>query len=146
MVADFLADAKRLEGRLSWKPKSTRGDYVWTSHLVVVLSGRHRAADLHLTAHLTREPRKYGFTLIWRGAKILRLDVEPGATHFNISTKTSVSGTHWQRWPDDEAEPDLRALDHRGWLTAFCGRANIAFEPDQYKAPPFKTYQYEMPL
>jgi hypothetical protein len=146
LVADFLARRKRLEGRLSWKPKKVRGDYTATSHTVIALDGGLESANLHLTAHLTREPKKYGFTLVWKKAMILRLDVEPGSTHFNRSTMTVVSGTHWQVWPDEEADADPRIMDHHLWLGEFCRRANISYKSSQYRAPPFKTYQYELPL
>jgi len=146
LVKRFLEEGKRLEGALHWRPKRTRTDYVWTSHSIVILSGCLDAGILHLTAHVSRLPRKSGFNLMWRKAVILRLDVSPGTPHFNASSKTSVVGTHWQPWPDHEAEADSRDLDHREWLRVFCDRANIAFHGRQYRPPPFAREQLELPL
>jgi len=81
-------------------------------------------------------PRKYGFALLLGSEKVLRLDVDPGRTHFDPVTLTSVTGTHWQPWPGSRAIPDERNLNHLGWFNEFLGRARIRYD-GIYTAPPF---------
>jgi hypothetical protein len=76
---------------------------------------------------------------------MLGLDVEPGATHFNTGSKTAISGTHWQVWPDMDAELDARRLTFTGWLDASCRRARISCA-DALNHPPFAAEEPELPL
>ncbi len=57
--------------------------------------------------------------------RVLGLDVNPGTSHFNVTTMESVSVTHWQLYPQYVAEPDERVRTHREWLFEFLKRANI---------------------
>lgn len=65
------------------------------------------------------------FNLLYGSERVLGLDVNPGRSHRNILTNTSVSVTHWQRWPLMEAEEDRRELQFSEWLGEFVARANI---------------------
>ena len=144
LVRQFLAAAKAFAPGVRWTQRtwSDRGggqghpDYRDAKFVILVVDGSLEGGELRLQAHAQREPRKYGFALLWQRRPVLRLDVNPGSTHFNASTKTSVAGTHWQAWPDCEAEPDARTLVHRQWLDAFCDLALIE-RPGTYEPPPF---------
>lgn len=145
-VEAFLAAPKELQGRISWRPKEVRSDWTHTAHVVIVINGTLESGSLRLTAHVFRDPPKYSFALLWRGARILGLDVGLGFSHFNPSTKMRIVGTHWQQWPSMEAEADSRSLGHRGWFDAFLDRAHIRPVKARYVAPPFKSLQLELPL
>ena len=87
-----------------------------------------------VTAHRWRSPPKYGFSLLFRGCRVLGL----GRHHRNLFAGGSVSATHWQSWPAMEAEPDQRdlALAFRQWLDEFMTVANASCV-FQIKSPPF---------
>jgi len=91
---------------------------------------------LQLAAHTYREPKKYSFSVIYQRRRVLGLDVEPGISHFNASTLTSVLATHWQEWPDMEAIEDARKIVYSQWLDAFLRRAKIQ-RPLRRPMPPF---------
>lgn len=78
-----------------------------------------------MTAHRVRLPPKYSWSLLFRGKRILALDVNPGHSHTNLLTKGSVNRTHWQRWPIMDAEPDERDQNFAAWSAAFWKSANI---------------------
>ncbi len=146
-VMIFLAEAKRLDGRrMRWKPKGLRGDYSFFNAVVVVESAVLDAGMLHMTAHINRIPRKYGFNLRWRGGDVLRLDVNPARTHMNTRTKAIVRGTHWQQHPLFDADPDAREMIHLQWMDAFLRRANIQGGRLSYAPPPFEHVQFELGL
>jgi hypothetical protein len=145
-VDHFLTAPKEIQGRIVWKPKNTRSDYTHAAYVVIVIDGSLESGALQMTAHVFRDPPKYSFALIWRGARIFALDVDPGLSHFNPTTKTAIRGTHWQRWPSMEAEADGRSFDHRGWFDAFLDRAHIRPARARYAAPPFRSVQLELPL
>lgn len=126
--------ARKVGRRYQWG-RSNHPDFAQARCLLTVPGQAGREGYLVMLAHVYRDPRKYGFTLIFRRKPVLRLDVEPGKFHKNISTRGSVSGTHWQRWPIFDAEEDSRQLVHRQWLDEFLKEANIAPLP-RYRPPP----------
>ncbi len=79
--------------------------------------------------------------------RILGLDVNPGLTHTNKigGSRTTVRGTHWTKWPCNEAEPDLRNLEHQQWFNHFLQAANISFV-GRYDHPPYLPEQVELNL
>jgi len=78
-----------------------------------------------LQAHRVRLPPKYGYSLLFRGKRVLGLDVNPGRHHKNLLLPGIAHATHWQRWPMMDAEPDGRELTFNQWLTEFLRAANI---------------------
>ena len=134
-VEEFLAVEKIARGRFRWSDKG-RPDYVEAGSGLDV---PHRL-DLHgrliLTAHKVRVPNKYSFSIIFRERRVLALDVEPGHSHYNQSTLTSVKGTHWQYWPSMEAVPDSRDFNWTQWLDAFLKAGNIRLAYPR-RGPPF---------
>jgi hypothetical protein len=95
-----------------------------------------------MTAHVRRSPKKCSFSLIM-GDRIFALDVNPGRTHNNKAAAVSVNVTHWQRWPNEEVDPDNRDLIHVQWWAEFLTRANISFL-GRYDRPPYLPEQLEM--
>jgi hypothetical protein len=65
------------------------------------------------------------WSLLFRGQRILALDVNPGRHHRNLLRSGTVSGTHWQRWPVMDAEADEREQNFAAWHRAFLMAANI---------------------
>lgn len=92
---------------------------------------------LALTAHVSRIPVKYGFSMLLAGERVSGLDVNPGRAHTNFKTgrRETVWETHWQDWPSNEAQPDLRTMSHRQWFREFCERNKILCR-GSYRAPP----------
>ena len=96
------------------------------------------SSRLALTAHVSRIPLKYGFTLLLGSMRVCGLDVNPGRSHTNFRTgkRETIWETHWQSWPEiDHVEADDRELTHRQWLREFCRKNRIAFTGG-YRAPP----------
>lgn len=96
------------------------------------------SAKVHMTAHVHREPFKYGFSLVLAASyRVLGLDVNPARTHINFTDlgKAAVQITHWQEWPNRMVTPDNRDLLHQQWFREFCNRAKIAFN-GSYRSPP----------
>ena len=144
LVAAFLGKPKSIARWSRWRSKA-HPDYAEAGSIVLVDDGSLTAGRLIVTAHRLRRPRKLGFTLDWQGRRILGLDVEPGATHFNPTSRTVVAGTHWQAWPLLEAEEDRRELPFPAWLDAFCRRAHI-LTTEPLREPPFTEEEPELPL
>lgn len=141
----FLAAEKRMSGPLGWKQKS-HPDYGESVKVVTCPSMPELAGQIRLTAHKSRLPPKYGFHLVLGSGKMTRvlgLDVNPGTSHFNVTTMESVSVTHWQLYPQYVAEPDERVLTHREWLFEFLKRANIK-STARYRAPPSEDPQMSL--
>lgn len=137
LIKEFAAADKVADGTIQWvlEPHT---DTAKAQLLVVVPARPTFAAKLHLTAHVHREPFKYGFSLILAGSyRILGLDVNPGRTHINFSDlgNAEVRVTHWQPWPNHTAEADDRQQPHRQWFREFCRRSKIKFT-GSYRAPP----------
>jgi hypothetical protein len=91
-----------------------------------------------MTAHVHREPVKYGFSVILAGMhRIVGLDVNPGRSHVNFTDlgRASVQCTHWQSWPNGVVSPDNRDLSHQKWFREFCRKAQISFT-GSYRPPP----------
>lgn len=90
-----------------------------------------------LTAHIARIPRKYGFALLLGSEAALRLDVNPGSTHFDPVSLKSVGGTHWQPWPGSRAIEDERDFNHLGWFNEFVTKTNVRYI-GSYRPPPYE--------
>lgn len=91
-----------------------------------------------MTAHVHREPFKYGFSLILGGThRVLGLDVNPARFHVNFTAlgRDAVQCTHWQPWPNEIIEPDDRDRPHSQWFKEFCRRSRISFS-GSYRSPP----------
>jgi hypothetical protein len=93
---------------------------------VGVPNSRRLVGLIILTAHRVRLPPKYCFSLLFRGERILGLDVNPARIHRNLLRGAKVSATHWHRWPLMEAEPDNRDLLFAQWLTLFLNEAKVS--------------------
>jgi hypothetical protein len=70
-------------------------------------------------------PPKYSFSMIYRNERVLGLDVNPARIHRNLLVPAKVGGTHWQSWPNMEAEADYREQGFAMWLHEFLRRANV---------------------
>ena len=135
VIEVFLAAKKAASESIRWSPKD-HPDYHECSIPMITEDFPHFNARLVLSAHTSRLPRKYGFTLLLGGEKALRLDVNPGSSHFDPVTLTAVSDTHWQPWPGTRAIKDSRDLNHLGWFNKFLTKARIEYS-GVYVAPPF---------
>ena len=124
LVYEFLHAEKIAARRFRWTVRL----YDWgrAGTPVVVEGRRDLSGMLELGAHLYRRPEKYCFTLLFRRARVLGLDVNPGIAHTNRETLTIIYGTHWQSWPLMEAIPDPRPLIFHQWLDEFLKRSKIA--------------------
>lgn len=136
LIEEFIAAEKAADGTIQWvlQPHT---DTAKANLLVVVPAKPIFAAKLYLTAHVHREPFKYGFCLSLASYRALGLDVNPASTHTNFTDlgKVPVDCTHWQPWPNRIAEPDDRDLSHSQWFREFCKRSRIKFT-GSYRAPP----------
>lgn len=126
LCAHFLAAQKIISRQVRWRTGKRHADYAALRCILITEGERALRGTLALTAHLIRRPPKYGFALIYRGQRVLALDVNPGRFHRNLLTGGAVNETHWQRWPLMEAEVDSRLLTHNQWLTEFLTEANIS--------------------
>jgi len=124
LVAQFLAAEKTAHVRPRWQTARHR-DYAEAKMLVSVPRSRLFLGMVVLTAHRVRLPPKYGFSLLFRGHRVLGLDVNPGRTHKNLLTPGSVAGSHWQHWPTMDAELDDRDQNFAAWLRDFLRAGNI---------------------
>lgn len=141
----YLAAPKLVTGPLVWKGKG-RLDYGEAVKIVTCPAMPEFSGQLRLTAHKTRLPAKYGFSLLIGSGRMLRvigLDVNPATSHFNSRTAESVRLTHWQTYPDDHADVDERSLNHFEWLELFLARANIK-STMRYREPPREDVQMSM--
>jgi hypothetical protein len=138
-VAEFLAQPKTVGGRVYWSQKG-HPDYQEASLIVAVTAKPEILSRLVMTASTSRDPRKYSFALLLGSGPVLRLDVNPGSTHFDPVTLTSVAGTHWQPWPCSSAEPDDRQFNHLGWLNEFLTKAAITSDIE-YNQPPYAAVE-----
>lgn len=134
LVAEFLAADKIGHVRPRWQYKG-HPDYAEAKIVVGVPGSRVMVGLVTMTAHRVRMPPKYSFSLLYRGKRILALDVNPGRHHRNLLRPAIVSSTHWQRWPTMDAETDSREQNFAAWLRNFLGVANIALS-FQVLSPP----------
>ena len=134
-AAEFLALEKIAEQRLQWRAKGNQ-DWSQAGSRLIVEGRVDLYGRLILVAHKYRTPEKYSYSLMFRTHRVLALDVEPGHHHLNRSTLEHVRGTHWQTWPDMEAELDSRDFTWVQWLDAFLKRAHIRLA-HPYRGPPF---------
>jgi len=144
-ILAFLQAEKRAVGPLAWKQKG-HSDYSESVKVVLCPSIPEIAGQIRLTAHKSRLPPKYGFTLLvgsGRMTRLLGLDVNPASSHLNRHTMEIVRVTHWQQYPTYYAVADERELSHREWFELFLRRANIA-SAIRYKAPPSEDPQLSM--
>jgi hypothetical protein len=124
LVAEFLGAAKIARVRPRWRT-ARHPDYAEARMLVSVPDSRILVGLVTLAAHKVRLPPKYTFSVIFRGQRVLALDVNPGRIHKNLLTPGSVGGTHWQRWPTMDAEPGDRDQNFAAWLRDFLRAGNI---------------------
>lgn len=141
-IKAYLQAPKVISGRVLWRNKR-HPDFSEVTLPVICTEMPEINGELRLTAHKTRVPPKYGFTLLVGSIRVVGLDVSPGRTHFNRKTLESVKSTHWQWFPSYEAESDERDLGHLEWLTEFCRMANIEFR-STYKSPPHSPVQLDL--
>jgi hypothetical protein len=142
LISAFMAADKVASTQLKWRSKG-HPDYSECTIPVFCPAMPEINSRLILVAHRSRRPCKYGFSLLAADYRVLGLDVNPGASHFNVQTLTSISGTHWQAWPTMEAVADDRDLPHRQWLLDFLSRAKIAYGGG-YEPPPFVEPQLKL--
>jgi hypothetical protein len=124
LVTQFLQAEKTAHIRPRWQT-ARHPDYAEAKMAVAVPGSRTHIGLVVLTAHRVRLPPKYGFSLLFRGHRVLALDVNPGRAHRNLLLPGSIAGTHWQRWPMMDAEPDDRDQPFAGWLRDFLKAGNI---------------------
>ena len=124
LIAEFLAAEKTAHVRPRWNVKG-HSDYAEAKLVVAVPGSRVMAGLVTMTAHKVRLPPKYSWSLLFRGKRILALDVNPGRSHRNLLLKGSVNHTHWLRWPIMDAEADEREQNFAGWCGDFWKSANI---------------------
>jgi hypothetical protein len=124
LVAEFLATEKTAYIRPRWR-YARHPDYAEAKMVVGVPGSRVMVGMVAMTGHRVRLPPKYSFSLLFRGKRILALDVNPGRHHKNLLLPGSVSQTHWQRWPVMDAESDTREQNFAAWCRDFLKAANI---------------------
>ena len=124
LVAEFLACPKVALRKPRWR-SAGHPDYAVAKMRVGVPGSRRFAGRLVVTAHRVRLPPKYGFSLLFRGVRVLGLDVNPARIHRNLLTPSRVGGTHWQRWPKMDAEPDDREQVFLAWVADFLRAADV---------------------
>jgi hypothetical protein len=117
LVAEFLEAEKVAHVRPRWRTKG-HAEYAAAQIVVGVPGSRRLVGMLFTTAHVVRMPPKYSFALTLRGKRIVGLDVGPARIHGNLLSPYSVGSTHWQRWPNMEAEPDGRDQNFLAWRFA----------------------------
>jgi hypothetical protein len=124
IVRQFFAAEKTAHVRPRWRVKP-HPDFAEARMAVGVPGSRVLVGMVAMTAHRVRLPPKYSWSLLFRGKRILALDVNPGRSHANLLLKGSVNRTHWQRWPIMDAEVDDREQNFAGWCADFWKSANI---------------------
>lgn len=135
LVAQFLAAEKAAHMKPRWQTKR-HPDYAEARFLISVPGSRSMVGLVTITAHTVRLPPKYGFSIIFRGQRILGLDVNPGRSHRNLLVRDSVIATHWQQWPKMDAEADMRDQNFGAWLRDFLRRGNIVTTFGLISPPP----------
>jgi hypothetical protein len=125
LVATFLAADKIAPKRPRWGTAQHR-DYAEARMRIGSPERRALSGIVVLQAHRVVWPPKYCFSLIFRGERILALDVNPGRWHRNLLAPNSVNGTHWQCWPEMEAQSDGREQPFGVWCREFLAKANVS--------------------
>lgn len=125
LVAAFLAADKVAPRRPRWGTAQHR-DYAEARLRIGMPERRALSGVIVLAAHRVALPPKYCFSLIFRGERILALDVNPGRSHRNLFEGGSVKATHWQCWPYMEAQPDSREQPFAAWCREFLARAKVS--------------------
>jgi hypothetical protein len=138
----YLAAPKIIVGQILWRDKGHQ-DFAEAKLPVVCAEMPEINGELVLTAHKTRVPQKFSFTLLAGSVRITGLDVNPASSHYNRISMQSVSSTHWQWFPDNEADGDDRELTHREWLMEFCARTGIELQA-HYRPPPHSPVQLDL--
>jgi hypothetical protein len=141
LVREFVSRRKFALHRPRWRT-GAHPDYAAASMAVQVPGTRLRGTVV-LAAHVLRSPVKYCFSLVFRAERVLALDVNPGRLHRNLLTPGSIGGTHWQRWPTMDAEPDNRDQPFTWWLHEFLTQANVICR-FRVQSPP-RGVQLELP-
>ena len=142
-ITDYLAELKIYAGSYKWADKGHK-DYT-----EVILPRTCRTmpeinGNLILTAHRTRIPQKFSFTLLVGSTRVAALDVNPGGYHLNRSTLQIIRETHWQWFPTmEEAIEDAREFRHSAWLAEFCVRARVELN-GPYQPPPLDEVQLDL--
>ncbi|WKW51894.1 hypothetical protein [Rhodomicrobium lacus] len=142
IVSSYLDSYKRIEGDVKWKNKG-HPDYIQLKIPIVCPSMPEIDGQLIMTAHRTRIPHRFSFTIVAGSNRIVGLDVNPASSHFNVRTRKSVSVTHWQWFPVMDAEADERNLLHLEWFREFCQRTKIEIKV-AYAAPPHEPVQLDL--
>jgi hypothetical protein len=124
LVRRFLKAEKTARVRPRWQV-GRHPDYAEARFAVGVPGSRVLVGLVTMQAHRVRLPPKYAFALLFRGKRVLALDVNPGRFHKNLLLPGSVDRTHWQRWPTMDAEVDDHEHNFAAWLRAFLQAANI---------------------
>jgi hypothetical protein len=124
LVREFLAVEKTAHVRPRWRVKA-HPDFAESKMAIGVPGSRVLVGTVVMTAHKVRLPPKYSWSLLFRGRRILALDVNPGRSHKNLLIKGSVNRTHWQRWPAMDAQEDDREQNFVAWSFEFWKAANI---------------------
>jgi hypothetical protein len=135
LVAQFLATVKNAHIKPRWQT-ARHPDYAEAKMLVSAPDSRTFVGVVVLTAHRVRLPPKYSFSLLFRGQRVLGLDVSPGRAHRNLLVPGSVTGTHWQVWPTMDAQLDDRDQPFAPWLREFLKVGNIVTTFGVVSAPP----------
>lgn len=133
-VEEYLAADKIAINRLRWSAKRHK-DFVEAHSRLIVAPHDVGRGRLIVTAHLSRRPPKYSFSVIARHRRVLGLDMNPGHAHTNVIDLRTVQGTHWQEWPDMDAIEDQSLFTYQQGLHAFLSRANILLKYP-YTLPP----------
>jgi len=127
LIAEFIATPKIVVKKPRWRSKS-HPDFATLTLGVVVEGKRHLRGRIAVSAHRLMMPPKYSFSLLFRGRRVLALDVNPKRSHRNLLRKGSISSTHWQRWPAMDAEPEYDVRTFSVWLYKFFNEANVTCE------------------
>lgn len=125
-VLAFIEADKEIRQRVRWATKNRADHAELSAHVLAKDGPRWMSGKLKVVAHRTMLPAKYGFSLLFRGERVLALDVNPNRSHRNLLTGRSVAVTHWQRYPGMEAEMDDRPLSFSLWADEFMQAANIS--------------------
>ena len=139
----YLAETKSYDGSYKWNSKGNK-DYTEVILPLVCHTMPEINGELILTAHRTRIPQKFSFTLLVGSDRIAALDVNPGGFHINRKSMELIRETHWQWYPSTgEAVVDNRERLHSEWMAEFCSRAKIELKRP-YQPPPHDHVQLEL--
>jgi hypothetical protein len=135
LVDEFLRRPKLAQRGPRWRSRA-HAEYAVASIQILTSDDRSRMRGrIVLNAHRIRMPPKYCFAVVFRNERVFALDIEPGRSHRNLLVSGVIPGTHWQRWPMMDAEPDSRDRPFADWLQEFFERTNTTCK-FRVKSPP----------